>query len=502
MKSPLVRTALCALSLAAVLPGGRAAALTAQELLVVYNAGSDFSTRTAQEYAAKRGVPKENCVGLHGIKAADISRGDFERLVQLPLMAEATAQSWTYPANPGMRGRKRICAMVLMPDMPLRVGGEQGQGKSGASLDSELALLGARYPLQGGLVNPAFKKDIDISKDKPAVMAVCRIDGPDADCVNRMVNDPAAVEKSGGLWGWAVVDEGGPYKEGDAWFKAAADLAKVQGFPLFYETSRQTLAEAYPLMDGVAVYWGWYANPASGPFRPGAGDFRFAKGAVAHHLHSFSGTSVKDATRWVGALLKRGASVTAGNVAEPYLGGCINPEIFFARLLKGCTVAEASLMATPQVSWQGVVLGDPLYRPFAGLNSGRVPSGNPYAEWRGMCLAAAGNVKTLESQVVSRLRTPQGLFFMESFAWYCAEHGELDKAAEYFRMAVQAAKSPKDWTRCILMQVSVEYLRGEKKLAAELMNRVLEQTRTSPYRKAIEQTAATVLPKPETQKKK
>lgn len=37
------------------------------------------------------------------------------------------------------------------------------------------------------------------------------------------------------------------------------------------------------------------------------------------------------------------------------------------RLLDGYTVAEASWMSMPVLSWQGVVFGDPLYRPYARM---------------------------------------------------------------------------------------------------------------------------------------
>ena len=60
-------------------------------------------------------------------------------------------------------------------------------------------------------------------------------------------------------------------------------------------------------------------------------------------------------------------------------------------------------------------------------------------------------------------------------------------------MAAQLSQTPRDWTRNTLMQITVEYVRGEKAVAESLMKRMLEQTLSSPYRKAIEQTADTVV---------
>ena len=476
---------------------GLAFALVPQDVVVVYNADSPLSVRCTEAYCARRAIPKENVVGLHGVTAADISRADYTRLVMEPLMEEARVRGWQWPANPKMLGMRKA-AILLMPDMPLRVAAAAnlpkqlaGSGNNSASLDSELMNLGSLYPLGGPLGNPAYKKDGDISKHDPHVLSVCRIDAPDEATIMRMINDPVEVEKRG-LWGWAVVDQGGPYAEGDAMFKTTASYAKVQGFPLFYETSRQTIGADFPLMNHVAVYWGWYNQHPNGPFASSAPAFRFEKGAVAYHLHSFSALSVKQPNQWVCALLQRGASVTAGNVAEPYLGACLNPEIFFARLLQGYTVAEASLMATPASSWQGVVLGDPLYRPFAARKN--APAGlNAFSQWREMYRNGSANVGSMESMLTSHLRSEQAPVLAEAFAWYCTENARMDKAAEYFRVAAQLSKDTRDWTRNTLMQITVEYSRGEKAVAETLMKRMLEQTLASPYRKAIEQTADTVV---------
>ena len=484
--------------LSAVLLCGLAHALVPRDVVVVFNADSPLSVRTAEAYVATRSIPRENAVGLHGIKAADISRADYNRFIMEPLMEEARVRGWQWPANDKMLG-KRKAAIVLMPDMPLRIQAAAnlpkqfaGSGNNSASLDSELMMLGALYPLGGPLGNRAYKKDGNISDYNAHILAVCRIDAPDEATIRRMVTEPAEVERRG-LWGWAVVDEGGPYPEGDAMFHTAASYAKVQGFPLFHETSKQCIGPDFPLMQHVAVYLGWYNQWPNGPFAASAPQFRFEKGAVAYHLHSFSALSVKDPKQWVCALLQRGAAVTAGNVAEPYLGGCLDPEIFFARLLRGYTLAEAALMASPTASWQGVVLGDPLYRPFAARQSTGSSSDTAFARWYRACRDSSASLAALEGQVVSRLRTPDGPVMAEAFAWHCAEINRMDKAVEYFRMAAELATDKVDWTRNLLMQITAEYNRGEKAVAESLMKRMLEQTMGSPYRKAIELSADTVV---------
>jgi len=124
----------------------------------------------------------------------------------------------------------------------------------------------------------------------------------------------------------------------------------------------ETLPKNYPMTD-AALYFGWYDWHASGPFLHPL--FRFRKGAVAVHLHSFSAEQLQDPTKnWCAPLLEKGAAATVGNVYEPYLHLTHHLEILHQRLLAGHSWVEAAWMAMPACSWQGVVLGDPLYRPF------------------------------------------------------------------------------------------------------------------------------------------
>lgn len=91
------------------------------------------------------------------------------------------------------------------------------------------------------------------------------------------------------------------------------------------------------------------------------------------HLHSFSAEQLSDGGKnWSGPLLERGAAVTIGNVYEPYLHLTHDFGIIHQRLLAGHTWVEACWMAIPVTSWQGIVVGDPLYRPFQHLDGSGV----------------------------------------------------------------------------------------------------------------------------------
>jgi tetratricopeptide (TPR) repeat protein len=51
-------------------------------------------------------------------------------------------------------------------------------------------------------------------------------------------------------------------------------------------------------------------------------------------------------------------------VAEPFLDATVRPNILFPAYLSGFNLAEAFYLAMPFVSWQTVVVGDPLCAPF------------------------------------------------------------------------------------------------------------------------------------------
>lgn len=473
------------------------------QVVVVYNNDSALSRNYAWMYCRLRGVPENQSIGLSGLGRGDITRQEYDEKVFFPLVYAAQERGFRWPAGKGL-GRKRILAMVLMPDLPLRVkqdgatpkGTNPGMSKNSASLDSELMMLGARYATQGSLKNPYYCRDVvKLDRVMPEVMPVCRIDAPDEESIRRMIQDPVEVEKHG-LWGWVVVDQGGPYAQGDKMLKGVAELAQAGVQPLFHETSRKTLAPSFPLMERTAVYFGWYTERPDGPFKAGVpGGFRFAPGAIACHLHSFSATSIKDPKRWVGAMLMRGAAVTAGNVAEPYLAGCLDYKVFYEHLLRGETVAEAALAATPLLSWQSVVLGDPLYRPFATVNRA-TDTRDPFVRWRFLCRQSAGNAETFVSGIRRELDGGDGGLFAEMYAWLCAYSQRMELASTYFGEAAARYVNQRDRLRAQMLQAVAEKGQGHQERAEHLILQCASQGMDSPYMPAIRAVLDTIKPPP------
>lgn len=463
-------------------------ALEPDQVVVLCNESSLLSQEAAATYLRERGIPPSQLVSLRGIPAGmDMTRTDFERIIVQPLLYQASVRGWKFASGVPQQGTKSIYALVVMPDFPLRVRAEKGEkggarGTTGASLDSELALLGVRYPKEGPLGNPYFKKTGPIEQAKLPVTIVCRIDGPDRAAILRMIQDPVEVERYG-LTGWTVVDQGGPYPQGDAWFAAIARRATDAYQPLFHDTSPQTLPQDFPLMDNTAFYFGWYTQNPNGPFgAASAGAFRFAPGAVAYHLHSFSAVTIKDTKCWVGALLNRGADVTAGNVAEPFLDGTIEPSVFYDRLLKGYTVGEAAMMALPCLSWQWVVLGDPLYRPRANRDRRET---NPYALWEDLCRQAQGSPLRLQKLIPQRTAKAHEAVMAEMYGSLCQSLKNPEFAARFFDYASEQYPRLKDKLRCWFRQAAALEAAGMKDQARRIREQCTARAASSAYAKAF-----------------
>jgi hypothetical protein len=198
---------------------------------------------------------------------------------------------------------------------------------------------------------------------------------------------------------------------------------------------------------------------------------------------------------WVSALLKRGACVTAGNVFEPYLGACLDYDIFYQNLLAGAQVGEAALAATPAVSWQGIVLGDPLYRPFPK----KIRSGwdNPFALWQKLRRSAHDSLPALQAAVEQKMSSPNAPLFVEMFACLCMDQKQYSLAAEYFAEAARRHYREADKVRTALLQAAVTAAAGNTERALGLFGTLELRCAATPWLKSVQAVAAPYRPKPE-----
>ncbi len=346
--------------------------LKPEHVAVIYNENVPHSKELAELYVKERGVPTRNLIALRCSDKESISRKEFEETIWWALKQQARKNQWWTISGSTIVSRK-IYAFLLISGMPMKINEDaslflmdekpSGTTTTKASVDSELMMLMCDdFERKGMLGNPYYGKDESFVGSQYPICLVSRIDAPSLTACKRMIKDPVSVEKKG-LWGWMVVDEGGPYPEGDTWLKKVAESGRKHGFPVYWDQKRSLIPAHMPLPDRVAYYAGWYTGALCGPFD--SPTFRFEPGAVAMHIHSFSASTIRDPKKgWSGPLLEKGAAVTVGNVNEPFLGPSHHFDVFYERLSQGYTVAEAGTMSVPSMSWQAVLLGDPLYRPF------------------------------------------------------------------------------------------------------------------------------------------
>ncbi len=242
-----------------------------------------------------------------------------------------------------------------------------------AAVDNELALLPVFGLPKGGFVPNIFFDDqvSGIKRVGPELarnmILVTRLDAPTVSDVRRMIDDTLTAEQSR-LAGQAVIDTRGftdekdGYTCGDDWLRGARDMLVKDGWAVKFDDKPDVLPATDPC-NQVAIYMGWYTPDATGPWVTAPN--RFVPGAIAYHLHSFSGCSIHTSDHyWVGPLLAHGAAATMGMVYEPYLALTPHEDIFTRRLLQGDYFAEAAYASERALSWMLTVVGDPLYRPF------------------------------------------------------------------------------------------------------------------------------------------
>ncbi len=364
--------------------------LEPEEILVVANQRMAGSVDLARYYMDRRSIPRANFLSLSLTLSETMTREEYDHTLKKKVLDSLNM----------LQAKNRIEAIVLVYGIPLKVGPpvpvwedlekirqlkqskalgkeEQADKIDGlrntnmrAAVDSELALVEAGdYPLDGWIKNPyflGFQKDVLLLK-KDQVLLVCRLDGPDAATVYRIINDSLQAEKAG-LQGKAYFDARWP----------ATEKNNLSGYELYDQSIHNAAATVQKRMEVVvdaqedlfaeqscpdaALYCGWYSL---GRY---VDSFAWQQGAVGYHIASAECASLKESSRplWCLKMLEKGVAATVGPVYEPYVQGFPLPELFFSHLVEGyMSLGESYLVSMPFLSWQTILIGDPLYQPFA-----------------------------------------------------------------------------------------------------------------------------------------
>jgi len=473
---------------------------------VLYNSADKESEKLAIHYARQRRIPTLNLIGLELPLEDTITRSDYNQKIRDPLIQHFDKASlWVRKKDRTgalIPTRNRIRVLLLMKGVPFRIKRTEQpknpnekpikttRGKEDeSSVDSELVYLGvSQYNLAGPLSNPYYKKEAPISDPYyTPLLFTCRLDAPTYSTCERIIADSIAVEQTG-LWGTCYLDEAhkGPnYEIANEWMRSVAQLNRKEGIPTVVDTFGNTFPTNYP-MNQASLYFGWYAKNANGPLLNPR--FKFKKGAVAIHLHSFSGAELRHPKKnWIGPILEKGAAATAGNVWEPYLSATHNFDILHDRLLKGYSLVEAAHMAMPVHSWQSIIVGDPLYRPFFVYTQTQTAAEEDKA-YRAYRLANTQWQDDPDTFILklrtAAARTSSGTLY-EAIGLYQLEKNNIAEAKAFFQSAARAYPGDPDKLRQALHLISIHRKQEEKQAALEHIQTSLERFGDIPERKAL-----------------
>ncbi len=385
-------------------------ALEPNEILVIANQNVSESMQIARYYCKKRGVPQENILALPlgtNLKGT-ISRENYEEQLAEPIRQEFLKHEllgkikclltvYGVPIKVGPRGilTEQIGSLEALQELietlkkkvdQLKQDGltssaeykhsnrrlAQLQGavdringkETHASVDSELSMvLFDSYELYRWQPN-ALKKDANDFLDlRFRLLMVSRLDGPGDAIAKGLVDKAIAAEKTG-LRGTVYIDSRGirgksQYAHFDQSLRDFAMLTRSQTEIPVMEEQTAKLFEPNSCPE-AALYCGWYS------LRKYVDAFDFVDGAVGYHIASVEAVNLRDpnSTQWCSSMLRDGITATLGPVAEPYLHTFPEPKAFFRELYEGSCLAEAYYHTKPFNSWQLLLVGDPLYRPF------------------------------------------------------------------------------------------------------------------------------------------
>jgi len=394
-----------------LLLGATACALEADQVMVIANNDVPESVGIARYYCAKRNVPADNILALPlGKGLGDtISRADYEKKLAGPIREKLSnlkpagkirclLTTYGVPVKVSGRGplkeyqdrlnklkeqveQEKTRLMQLEQGVPagsarekkkteqklrqLQIRIDYINGKeTDASVDSELSMvLFGSYEL--------YRWQPNTLKDKTSVwdfktLMVSRLDGPGPEIAQGLVDKALTAEKWG-LWGTAYIDSRGfandktPYSFG-YFDQSLRDLAALTRLRTKMSVKEERTAALFAPGDCplTAIYCGWYS------LKNYVDAFDFVDGAVGYHIASWEAADLRDpnSSQWCPAMLKDGITATLGPVSEPYLHSFPEPKAFFAELFDGQCLVEAYYHTNPFNSWQLLLIGDPLYRPF------------------------------------------------------------------------------------------------------------------------------------------
>ncbi|MEP6762777.1 MAG: TIGR03790 family protein [Gemmatimonadaceae bacterium] len=334
----------------------------ADRVLVVVNSRSAASDTVGRYYAQQRRIASSHVVHVDVPTDDEIGELDYRSKILGPIRAAIDS----LPV--------RIDFIVLMTDVPLRIGGNRGY-----SVDAFIAGSRLLFPPMVGYDtawlkdhrNPYFASTERFNSDRFNMYLVTRIDCEETvDCLGLIDNSMSAKPAFGPLLFDAaeqtMTDPG--YRFMNSMLSNSGQLLRASGANVIIDTSAQFVHSSQTLMGYVS----WGSNDSH--FDSTAyHSLRFLPGALAETYVSTSARTFKATTGGqsrIVDLVHQGVTGVKGYVSEPYTVALLQPGLLFDRYFHGFTLAESFYAASRLVLWKDIVIGDPLCAPFAELQGG------------------------------------------------------------------------------------------------------------------------------------
>lgn len=341
-------------------------AQTAANVLVVINDKSSLSRSIGEYYALRREIPAKNLCRIRTTDEESIDREVFDHEIAAPIAGCLRRNGLV----------EQILYLATTGGVPLRINGKDGPGGDMASVDSELTLLytdlhhGQGHALNGIVPNPFFgKRDAKFAHPEFPIYLATRLAAYDFDGVKAIIDRALAAANRGKF----VIDmKSASDVQGDDWLRSAALLLPKER--VVFDSSEKVI---YDQTD-VIGYASWGSND-SNRHRRFLG-FKWLPGAIATEFVSTDARTFKkppddwNLSDWgspklwfagspqtmTADFLMEGATGASGHVYEPYLTLTPRPQFVLPAYYQGRNLAESFYMGIPGLSWQNVVIGDPL----------------------------------------------------------------------------------------------------------------------------------------------
>jgi uncharacterized protein (TIGR03790 family) len=342
-----------------ILFAAEAYASTADSVLVVVNRQSSSSVAIGSYYIQKRQIPAANLCRISTPSVEQISRAVYESDIAKPVRA-------CLSSKPAIR------YIVITAGVPIKISGTSGLDGELAAVDSELTLVKRKsYPLKGAVLNPFYgRRDVPFTGSFNIHLAT-RLAAYDEAGAKAIVDRCLAARNRGKF----VLDlKSAEDVTGNDWLRNAALLLPAKRVVLDESTT-----VLYDQSD-VIGYASWGSNDRNRNRRwlkygwlPGAIATQFVSTDARTFRRppekwGFSTWSAGDRPKWwegspqslAADFIAEGASGASGHVYEPYLHRSPRPDYLLPEYAKGRNLAESFYLAIPALSWQNIVVGDPL----------------------------------------------------------------------------------------------------------------------------------------------